>query len=620
MGVSPLFDIKSPTAKMKMFKRVKKRLGLGKGVSSGQNVTNNLPPLLFHEVHGGNIMISRDGTVARRIESFCKGVAFSDRPVKIAEKIYLKFVGVSNNWSGVLRFGFTNHDPSTMRYCLPKYACPDLTNKPGYWAKALAERLCEKDAVLFYYVTVAGDVHFGVNGEEKGVFFSGVDTRGQLWAMLDIYGNSTAVQFVDPRQNLNNTQRRRHTQQPQGNVGNQQRNSTQIVQHQDEVEQLILPQLAGLTVHQSTPHQHHNQQQPVVAVDAPEDATNFEDLPTPLPLRYQHPSMKFVPLPFHRTRGRNLRLSADRCIASRSETEFCQGYVFTGRPLALGEKIVVQVLATEPLYLGALAMGLTSCDPSTLGPNNLPDDADILLDRPEYWVVSKDVATGPLRGDELAFVITSSGEVQMSKNGGQPVTIMHVDQSLTLWAFFDVYGTTQAIRLLTSALPPVQHQSCGPASRAVVATPQERCCPVTVATAPSAGGGTVLVVNLPPPSQNAAQSNPYPPITHSSPHQPTYSPTYIEPVGGTSYSTLDPTADGIREWVETSINNSTLSSGGGPSDCSVCYERPVDSVLYTCGHMCMCFECSVQQWRGKGCGHCPICRAVIKDVIRTFKS
>lgn len=102
----------------------------------------------------------------------------------------------------------------------------DLTNKPGYWAKALAERLCEKDAVLFYYVTVAGDVHFGVNGEEKGVFFSGVDTRGQLWAMLDIYGNSTAVQFVDPRQNLNNTQRRRHTQQPQGNVGNQQRNST----------------------------------------------------------------------------------------------------------------------------------------------------------------------------------------------------------------------------------------------------------------------------------------------------------------------------------------------------------------------------------------------------------
>ncbi|KAK9509359.1 hypothetical protein O3M35_006695 [Rhynocoris fuscipes] len=629
MGVSALCDIKPPSTKMKMFKRVKRRLGLaGRGISGGQNVTNNLPPLLFHEVHGGNIVITRDGTVARRVESFCKGVAFSDRPVKIAEKIYLKFVGVSNNWSGVLRFGFTSHDPSTMRYCLPKYACPDLTNKPGYWAKALAEKLCEKDAVLYYYVTVGGDVYFGVNGEEKGIFFSGVDTRGQLWAMLDIYGNSTAVQFIDPRQNLNNSQRRRHPQQNPGVIvgQQQQRNSTpSIVQHQDEVEHLILPQLAGLTVHQSSPHQQHHSPQPVVAVEAPDDSC-LDDLPAPLPLRFQHPSLKFIPLPLHKTRGRNVRLSADRCIAARTETEFCQGYVFTGRPLALGERIVVQILATEPLYLGALAMGLTSCDPATLGPNNLPDDSDVLLDRPEYWVVSKDVATGPVRGDELSFVITRSGEVQMAKNGGDPVTLMHVDQSLTLWAFFDVYGSTQSIRVLSSAIPVQQHSkcnSCTPSSRAVVpvSAQQERCCPVTVATAPSAGGGTVLVVNLPPPSQNAVvQSSQYPPSTHNSPHLPTYSPTYVEPVGSTSYSTINSTSDGMREWVETSINNSTLTSGGGPSDCSVCYERPVDSVLYTCGHMCMCYECSVQQWRGKGCGHCPICRAVIHDVIRAFKS
>lgn len=49
--------------------------------------TNNLPPLLFHNVHGENIRISRDGTVARRAESFCKGIAFSSRPVKVNEKV-----------------------------------------------------------------------------------------------------------------------------------------------------------------------------------------------------------------------------------------------------------------------------------------------------------------------------------------------------------------------------------------------------------------------------------------------------------------------------------------------------------------------------------------------------
>jgi hypothetical protein len=54
--------------------------------------TNNLPPLLFHNVHGENIRISRDGTIARRVESFCKGIAFSSRPVKINEKVSVKEV------------------------------------------------------------------------------------------------------------------------------------------------------------------------------------------------------------------------------------------------------------------------------------------------------------------------------------------------------------------------------------------------------------------------------------------------------------------------------------------------------------------------------------------------
>lgn len=56
------------------------------------------------------------------------------------------------------------------------------------------------------------------------------------------------------------------------------------------------------------------------------------------------------------------------------------------------------------------------------------------------------------------------------------------------------------------------------------------------------------------------------------------------------------------------------------AECTICYENPIDAVLYMCGHMCMCYDCARQQWRGKGGGHCPLCRAVIRDVIRTYKS
>jgi protein neuralized len=41
-------------------------------------------------------------------------------------------------------------------------------------------------------------VYYGVNGEEKGLFFSGVNTSSPLWAMLDIYGNTVSVEFSQP--------------------------------------------------------------------------------------------------------------------------------------------------------------------------------------------------------------------------------------------------------------------------------------------------------------------------------------------------------------------------------------------------------------------------------------
>ena len=68
------------------------------------------------------------------------------------------------------------------------------------------------------------------------------------------------------------------------------------------------------------------------------------------------------------------------------------------------------------------------------------------MDRPEYWVVSKDVANSPSVGDELSFMVRPDGSVEFSKNGLPPTVFMHVDTSLRLWAFWDLYGNTSRIR------------------------------------------------------------------------------------------------------------------------------------------------------------------------------
>ena len=43
---------------------------------------------------------------------------------------------------------------------------------------------------------------YGIHGEERGVFFSGVNTSTALWAIVDIYGNTTAMEFVGKYQNV----------------------------------------------------------------------------------------------------------------------------------------------------------------------------------------------------------------------------------------------------------------------------------------------------------------------------------------------------------------------------------------------------------------------------------
>ncbi|CAJ0575739.1 unnamed protein product, partial [Mesorhabditis spiculigera] len=159
--------------------------------------TSRQPQLGFHSIHGQNLILQANTRIARRKESFCKGLAFSNRPIGIDEIVCLRLTEVTMNWSGVMRFGVTSVNPEVYRGgTIPKFACPDLTNKDGYWAKAVPERYSVEGNMIHFYVTEAGELFYGINGVQKGIFLTNINVDTPLWAMVDIYGNSVAVEFV----------------------------------------------------------------------------------------------------------------------------------------------------------------------------------------------------------------------------------------------------------------------------------------------------------------------------------------------------------------------------------------------------------------------------------------
>ena len=132
--------------------------------------------LQFHCVHGEHIKLSRNNTIAKRVDSFCKGICFSNRTIQIREKVYVRLLNKSIQWTGFLRLGMTTADPSSHRSStsLPRHACPDLTCRPGsnciniylsiflfkgYWAKCVPENCFDvTNKLTYFYVDANGEL------------------------------------------------------------------------------------------------------------------------------------------------------------------------------------------------------------------------------------------------------------------------------------------------------------------------------------------------------------------------------------------------------------------------------------------------------------------------------
>nr|XP_022342739.1 E3 ubiquitin-protein ligase NEURL1B-like [Crassostrea virginica] len=61
-----------------------------------------------------------------------------------------------------------------------------------------------------------------------------------------------------------------------------------------------------------------------------------------------------------------------------------------------------------------------------------------------------------------------------------------------------------------------------------------------------------------------------------------------------------------------------LDTAASSNHCVVCRDEVSNSVIYNCGHMCICQACGIQLKNRNST--CPVCRAPIRDIIRVYRN
>ncbi|MBN3282537.1 NEU1B ligase, partial [Polyodon spathula] len=401
---------------------------------------------------------------------------------------------------------------------IPKYACPDLVTRPGFWAKALPERLAVRDTVLAFWADRHGRIFYSINEGDPLLFHCGVSVGGPLWAIIDIYGITQEVTLLESM----------------------------------FAESVGSSRLSAARLSAYLPQSNH-------------DSANYSNnqLETNQAAAAKIATLQLV-------RGSDVSLSADRTAACIHWLDSSRTLLFTDRPLHIGETLFVEVGHLGLPYFGAFLFGVTSCNPGTLRTSELPTDPEFLLDRKEYWVVYKGFPV-PSPGDVLSFSLLPSGEVHHGVNGVSRGRLLCVDSSQVLWAFFSLHGAVNRLRILGSMQ---SSSSNGSPSGSPGGTPNDSDSDLAFSVTRSFSTSESSLVTAP-----------------SSPLSPPLSPAFSPPE-------LPP------------------SSKNG--ECTVCFDQEVDTVIYTCGHMCLCNACGLKLKKQiNAC--CPICRRPIKDVIKIYR-
>ena len=163
--------------------------------------------LCFHEVHGRNIELEKQGRRAMRTRSFQHGLLFSNRPIKPYEVFEIEIVEMERGWIGSICIGVTTVNPDTTKKPLPPCSISYMHGHDrvaGTWCVLTSDGVhgseegltwesqtnldvC-KSACGGYRIGImydpAGQMYCLVNGEMQGLVSDRLPAHTELYAVV----------------------------------------------------------------------------------------------------------------------------------------------------------------------------------------------------------------------------------------------------------------------------------------------------------------------------------------------------------------------------------------------------------------------------------------------------
>lgn len=561
---------------------------------------NYLPPVQFHHVHGTNAQLNKNKFVARRTQGFCQALVFSNRVILPNERVYIKVLEIAKGWSGTIRFGFTSVDPATLRYQMPKHACPDMTNAGHTWARALADEVVRRNSVIHFSYNTNGYIHYGINNQDCGVFYANVNTTQHLWFIVDIYGQTAAVELIDPRihnasSELDLSRLGDEENDLYGTGVTMASNRSTMYKSTGAMDSLMMSNFHGgsSAIRNKKKRTRKTGRQAMLAYEPWSQQPNGLLLPSALQFNHTASGAEFLP-----NLSSILLPSAQQNIYSPMPTAITNR---PNQPSVRNESHDYHQIMTNTNELnpvrGANKMSAAAAAPPP--PLTTSHTAQSVAETSNHSLMSTSTSS----------TLNSSSTTSNARS--RVIDEQEICQQLNGFQLSDNNG---------------QHQR--PASKSPKST--------SMSTSIAASNKSVLPVPTARRTlQNSALQTNFrrnldtglkdytkisgPPTGTNLKLSPAALPSKSSSKTSNSNAKLKARHPSVRTQRSTLTHRDNNNNSPPSKDCPICFERPINCVLYQCGHMCTCYECGVKQWRTQS-RTCPICRTVIKDVIKTYMS